>query len=154
MADLTLEEFKARTVMPAVSVEELEALAPGWIATQIAMTASWIYSRLRKRYAVPFSDPVPEGFKSWIVAIVTAKAFQRYGVDPRDPQYADISSDRKLALDEIKEAADSKDGLFDLPARQDTASTGITQGLPLAYSEATPYDWTDVQADTVRLTSG
>jgi hypothetical protein len=150
MTQLTLEEFRDRTVMPAVMVDELATAAPGWIENQITMSEAWIYSRLRKRYAAPFADPVPETFRAWVVVIVTVKAFQRMGVDPRDPQFETIAADRKMAFDEIKEAADSKDGLFDLPVRQDTQSTGISQGAPLAYSEASAYDWLDVQAERLR----
>ena len=150
MSELTLAEFRDRTVIPSAMVDELETAAPGWIDNQIAMTVAWVYSRLRKRYSVPFSDPVPETLKAWVTLLVTVRALLRLGIDPRDQQYASIEDDRKMALAEIKEAADSKDGLFDLPVRQDTVTTGITQGLPLAYSEATAYDWTDVQAERVR----
>jgi hypothetical protein len=54
------------------------------------------------------------------------------------------------ALAWLKEAADAKDGLIDLPLRADTTASGISRGGPLAYTETSPYAWTDVQAETGR----
>ena len=50
------------------------------------------------------------------------------------------------AKDEIKEAADSVDGLFDLPLIMAGAATSaITSGGPMGSSSASPYRWTDDQ---------
>ena len=51
----------------------------------------------------------------------------------------------KRTYDEIKEAADGKDGLFDIPIVEDLDSA-ITTGFVLGYSEQSPYTWTDVEA--------
>jgi len=50
-----------------------------------------------------------------------------------------------IAVAELKEAADSKDGLFDLPLRADTTATGVSKGGPRGYSEASPYTNLDRQ---------
>lgn len=150
MAYLTLAEFARRSIMPAADIDDLEAQAPGWIDTLLLSLSSLIDARLRKRYAVPFSEPVPEVVLSWLTRIATMRCYLRRGVDPRDPQFDAIKSDHDSAMLEIKEAADSKDGLWDLPPLQTTTTSGITSGAPLFYSESSPWDWTDRQAERVR----
>ncbi len=147
---LDLEGFTARTIMPSADVDAVVADSPTFIASRIAVAISWIESKLRKRYAVPFVDPAPEVVLGWIVALVTPEAYRRRGWDPGDAQSAQIEQDRKDARDQVQEAADSRDGLWDLPLREDDATSGIVAGGPLGYSEPGPYEWTDVQAEAVR----
>lgn len=145
-AYLTLAQFKTLTVMPSSFVDALEVAQPGWVDIQLLYWSDWIDSRLRKRYAVPFVAPVPLAAQGWLTRIVTVRCYLRRGVDPTDQQYADIKADDVAARDELREAADSDAGLFDLPLRADlTATSGISQGNPRAYSEQSPYAWTDVQ---------
>jgi hypothetical protein len=93
--------------------------------------------------------PVPEIILGWITSIVTPDVYRARGVDPQDPQYALLEADRVRVVGtdgkggELREAADGKDGLFDIPIN-DTLPTAVTEG-PLAYSEASPYAWTDVE---------
>lgn len=146
---LTLTEFRAITTMPWGDVDDLEIAAPGWIVNQVIVVSGLIDGRLRKRYAAPFEVPIPDIVRSWAARIVTLRAYLRRGVDARDAQFQVILDDATRAEAEIKEAADSKDGLFELPIRQDLpTSGGIARGGPLGYSEASPYTWTTVQADT------
>jgi hypothetical protein len=91
------------------------------------------------------ATPVPEIVLGWLTLFVTYDAYRKRGTNPQDPNIASLIEDCKTAADEIKEAADSKDGLFDLPTSEDTDSA-ITTGYPLAYSETSPYVWTDVEA--------
>lgn len=150
---LDLDGFMARTVMPSVDVlaiEDAETGTPGWIASRIAVATSWIESKLRKRYAVPFDAPVPEVFYGWVVAIVTPEAYRRRGWDPGEAQSAQIEQDRKDAREQVQEAADSETGLYDLPLRADLTTTGITLGGPFSYSEQSPYSWMDLQVETGR----
>jgi hypothetical protein len=147
---LDLEEFKARTVMPAEDVDDLERSYDGFIARRLVIATSRIYTRLRKRYAVPFATPVPEIVLGWIVAIVTVEAYQKRGWNPSDEQSQQILEAATTALAEVKEAADSNEGLFDLPLRQDTTAEGISKGGPFFYSESSPFDWLDVQREAVR----
>ena len=53
------------------------------------------------------------------------------------------------AKSEVTEAADSEEGKFDLPLRQDTTATGVSKGGPLGYSEVSPYTWTDRQREAL-----
>lgn len=144
-AYLDLATFKLLSIMPASYADEIEALEAGWIETQLNYWSRWIDSRLRKRYAVPFEAPVSEVVTGWLTRIVTLKCYQKRGVDPTDAQFADVKDDAEHAQQEIKEAAESRDGLFDLPLRADDPSSAITKGAPLGYSEVSPYTWGDVQ---------
>lgn len=143
---LTLAEFRALSLMPTSDVDELEARAPGFIARQCEVATADVDARLRKRYAAPFSAPVPLKVQAWCARLVTRVAYLKRGVDPTDPQFAAYVADAESVNAELKEAADAEFGLFDLPLRQDTTATGLRAPTPLSYSERSPYVWTDVQA--------
>lgn len=149
MADpyLTLAEFRDETAMPPEDVDQCEARFKGYIERRILRWGAFLDARLRKRYAAPFESPVPLAIVGWVTDLVTVDVYLRRGTNPQDPSIAEFVADRNRALDEIKEAADSEKGAFDLPLRADTTTTGITQGGPFGYSEATPYDWLDVQRE-------
>lgn len=149
-AYLTTPEFKSLTAMPSTRVDDLESVAAGYLSAQLTHWSSWIDSRLRKRYAAPFASPYPEAVKLWLAMIVTPICWIRIGVDPNDPQWASVTELEKSAKEQVLEAANSETGLFDLPLRQDTTDTGISKGGPLAYSEQSPYAWTDRQRETGR----
>jgi len=149
-AYLTLAEFKARSLMPQSDVEALETAASGWVDGQLEYYSRAIDARLRKRYSAPFAAPVPEAVREWLTRIVTVRCFLRRGVDPADPQFAAIADDATEARAEIKEAADSVEGLFDLPILDTADASGVSKGGPLSYTEASPYVWTDKQVDTGR----
>ena len=147
---LDLPGFRGLTIMPSGDVDLLEATVPGWISIQLVHASRWIDSRLAKRYEAPFASPFPEAVGAWLARIVTLRAFLKRGVNPTDAQFVEIKADADQAVAEIKEAADSEDGLFDLPLRADTSSSGISRGGPRVYSEASPYVWTDLQVDMGR----
>lgn len=147
----TLDEFKARSTMPPEYVDEIEERSPGFVMAAIESVSSLdINARLRKRYEVPFALPYPEAVKTWCARIVTMQCWKRRGYDPTDQSMQDAVKDRDEAKAEIKEAADSNEGLFDLPLRNDTTATGISKGAPFGYSEQSPYVWADAQVDTAR----
>lgn len=151
MGYLTLDEFKTRSTMPSENVDRIETASAGFTLAQIESVSRLdIDSRLRKRYAAPFSDPYPEAVKTWCARIVTMLCWERLGYDPTDESMDRAVKAHDAAKAEIKEAADSTDGLFDLPLRADTTATGISKGGPLGYSEQSPYVWFDVQVDAAR----
>lgn len=140
MGYLTLAEFKLRSTMPSDYVDEIEAAAPGFVLAQVESVSTLdIDSRLRKRYACPFTAPYPEAVKTWCARIVTQICWERRGYDPTDQSMERSVRASDMAREEIKEAANSNEGLFDLPLRADTTTTGIAKGAPLSYSEASPY---------------
>ncbi|AKF06074.1 phage protein Gp36 family protein [Sandaracinus amylolyticus] len=147
MPYLDTNGFKALTMMPSTSVDELEVIAPGWLSAKLAAKSRWIDSRLAKRYAVPFdeSNP-PEAIRDWLARIVTLSAYLRRGVDATDEQFVEIQKDAEKAEQEVLEAANAETGLFELPLRSATNEHGITRGGPRSYSEASPYVWRDQQA--------
>lgn len=147
MAYLDFEAFKSRTLMRPADVDALEAKRPGHIAILLEDDTGWLNARLRKRYAVPTQEPHPVVLLRWLTQIVTLKALLAFGFDPESKQDSLIEKQHDLAVAEVKEAADSNEGLFDLPLRQDTTSTGVSKGGPLAYSEASPYTWVTNQAE-------
>ncbi len=147
---LTLDEFKALSLMPSSDLDSLEEVSPGWIDSQIEYWSAQIDSRLRKRYAAPFSSPYPLAVQGWLTRIVTVRCYLKLGVRPSDEQFAEIKADADTATAEIREAAEAVAGLFDLPLREDTTATGIAKGGTAVYSETSPYSWTDVQADAAR----
>lgn len=104
-------------------------------------------ARLRKRYIAPFASPYPRVVTKWLGRIVTPLLYLKRGVDASDEQYVEAVRLATKADEEIQQAADAVEGLFELPLRQDQQTAGVTRGTPLGYSEATPYDWTDRQAE-------
>lgn len=147
MAYLTLAEFKDASVMPDEDVDALDDRYPAFFGVQLANESARIDARLRKRYAVPFESPYPLAVVRWLAALVTERAYLKRGVDPNDAQMSRILEDAKDARTELEEAANSVEGLFDLPVRADSTSSGISKGGPLGYSEASPYVWKDAQRE-------
>ncbi len=150
-AYLTLAQFKIRTELPEVDIDWLESAYSGFLSSKLEECSGWIDARLRKRYAVEeWAAAPPSAVLRWLGQMVTHLAWQKRGGDPA----GDVSSAYKEAADaartEVKEAADSEEGLFDLPLRQGSSASGISKAGPFGYSEASPYAWTDVQAEAVR----
>jgi hypothetical protein len=145
-AYLTLAEFKALSVIPSEYVAATETLSPGWTLAQLTLESARIDARLSKRYAVPFQLPAPVCVQGWLAKIVTVSAYLKRGFDPTDRQGEMYLADRDGALAEIKEAADAENGLFDLPLRDDLVASGVTRGFSKAYSEQSPYVFTDGQS--------
>lgn len=129
-------------------------MQPGWVDGQLQYWSAWIDSRLAKRYATPFDTPYPVAVKGWLNRLVTLRVYLRRGVDPGDRQVAEIKLDAESAQAEIKEAADAKDGLYELPLRADTTAGGVKRGTPRVYSEASPYVGFDVQKERGRREDG
>jgi hypothetical protein len=87
------------------------------------------------------ATPVPESFLDWLTVLVSNDVMWKRGTNPQDPAIVALTERRKQVLDEVKEAADSKDGLFDLPISDDEQSA-ISSGGPMGTSNASPYAWT------------
>jgi hypothetical protein len=106
-----------------------------------------IHDRLRKRYATPFASPVPTIILRWFRDLVMPRLYEARGWDTTDAQAKSILDREQRANVQIEQAADSKDGLYDLPLNAGTAMSGISLGGPIGYAEASPYTWADLQRD-------
>lgn len=146
---LDVAGFRARSVMPGPDTDQLEITDPGFLNTCLEDWSDYINARLRKRYAVPFASPPPPIVLRWLVRLVTRDAYAKRGFNPSAPSDKDSILDAATRAEaELKEAADSKDGLFDLPLRDDAqGQSGVVAGGPLGYSEQSPYVWADRQRE-------
>jgi hypothetical protein len=145
-----LATVKSHSVMPSDDIDALNAAEPGWILARALSLEGDINGRLRKRYAVPFSTPVPEAALNWLGALLDPEMYLKRGINPSDEQQARIEKRAETADKKITEAADAEKGLFDLPLRQDTTDTGIEQPTTLAYSEQSPFTGKHKQLDAVQ----
>ncbi len=147
---LDVAGLKALIMMPDEDVDDLVERYPTFVAAQLEVFTGEIYSRLRKRYKTPFVDPVPMVAKGWLAVLIAPVLYARRGVDPSDSQMQELREEAARVREQIKEAADAENGLYDLPLLDTADGTAITKAGPLSYSEASPYSWTDVQAEAVR----
>lgn len=92
------------------------------------------------------STPVPEVILKWLNYLVSYDVLERHGANPADPFVARRAADRDTAKKELEEAANSRDGLFDLPIQDDEGSA-ITTGGPAFYSETSPYVGQDQEGE-------
>lgn len=95
------------------------------------------------------APPVTETVLRWLVAIVTWNAMCRRYRNSQDPALVTFKDEYDQALAEMREAADSKDGLLELPTTEDQGSA-VALASPLGYTETSPYVWQDVQEQTGR----
>lgn len=91
------------------------------------------------------STPVPAIALGWLARLVDVDVWDKRGTNPQDPTIDRWAQQRQEALDEIKEAADSKDGLFELPTSDDVGDSAVTHAGPLSYTEASPFVGADQQ---------
>jgi hypothetical protein len=100
-----------------------------------------VYS-LDNLYSAP--TPVPEAVLGWITTLVSLATLRKHRVDSNDPMVTLMVDETKVALEEVAQAANSNDGLFDLPIN-DSSDSGVKTGGPLWYSENSPYVGADLQ---------
>jgi hypothetical protein len=144
---LTDDEFKLRTLLPSTVVDGIESKTPGWLRAQIIGVSARVEARLGKRYPVWVAPDYPEALKQWVVDIVSANAWLKRGMSQTDDAFAEFKNRHDQAYDEIKEAANSDTGLFDLQRTVDGAqSSAIEYGGSHCYSEQSPYAALDRQA--------
>lgn len=150
MPYLTPDTYQQLSIAPKLYHQEVEIQHRGWLEGQIEFWGAWIDSRLKKRYAAPFAAPpnTPPVVLGWLARLLDAELYLKRGYDPTDKLNDKIDARAEEARAEIKEAADSEKGLFELPLRADEpAATSINRGAPLGYTEVSPYTWSDVQRE-------
>lgn len=95
-------------------------------------------------YSAP--TPAPEIALGWLVAMLDVDVWTRRGTNYSDPAIVEAVAQRTEALGEIKEAADSKDGLFELPLNdQVQGGAAVIRSAPVAYTETSPFASADLQ---------
>lgn len=149
---VTIEDIKDLGTLAAEDIDEIERLYPG-VTLRIATKVSAHFdSRLAKRYAAPFQAPYPDVIIDNVARVVAYRLALKRGFNPSSEQDQLIEKEKEEALAWVKEAADSKDGLIELPARQATPPdvAAVNAGGPLGYSEPDPYTWTVLQAEAAR----
>jgi len=142
----TLVEFRTATLMPDEFVDECEARYPGFIDNRLLLVSARIDSALAKRYNAPFQSPYPIAVCDWLTRIVTHDVWLKRGRASTDEDANMYLTDRDGAWADIKEAANSETGLFDLPARANTDESGIARGFPRGVAQQSPYAWSVSQA--------
>ena len=146
---LTPSTFTDASIMSPEYATAIETMHPGWMALGLTRWSNWIDARLAKRYTTPFdADSPPPVVQEWLNRLFTHRCYLKRGVDSTDAQVEALAADAKAAADEITEAANAKDGLFELPLRADAPGvTGVSRGDVLSYTEASPYTWSELQRD-------
>jgi hypothetical protein len=135
-----LPTFRSLSVIPGVDVDGIESENPGYIEARSGIHQDWLEAVLAKRYAIPFTDPVPGIVKGWIVALVTPEVYGRRGFNPSLAELQPMLDASTRAVAEVKEAANSQTGMFELPLREGGDIAGsVTKGGPQFYSETSPY---------------
>ncbi|HEY1956043.1 MAG TPA: hypothetical protein VGH28_10525 [Polyangiaceae bacterium] len=115
---------------------------------------SRILAYLRKRYDVTQIDETnpPDALLDWIARCVLPDMWRARGANPSDAQTAAAIDDRTDALKDVQvEASDASTGLIELPLANDEAGSGVSQGGPYGYTEASPYVAFDVQRATAEF---
>jgi hypothetical protein len=146
-----LASVKRQSVMPTADIDDLEARESGWILGKALSLQGLLDARLRKRCPVPFVDPVPDAVLNWLGALLDPEMYLKRGINPSDQQQILIDARRERAERDLAEAADGNIGKFDLPARQDTTDSAMTEPSTLAYSEQSPFTGKHRQFDSVRF---
>lgn len=146
----TIDQVKTFGVMPAEDVDDLEARYPGVVAANVTGISGQFDASLVKRYAAPFVAPYPDSLIFNVVQVVVLRLYLKRGFNPSSAQDAQIIKLADAAMAWLRDAADSKDGLVELPIRQQTGPSAVNSGGPLAYGEASPYTAMDQQSLAVR----
>ena len=94
------------------------------------------------------ATPYPEAALGWIVDGVSVDVLRKHGVNTQDPQIMQVFERFKEVWGpdgEIFQAANSQEGLFDLPDNDKDGATDISSGGPLFYTESSPFVSADQQ---------
>jgi len=139
--------------MPAADVAQLESIEAGFLQTSLDDNWDWICDRLRKRYNIAQIQTAPNRtVLRWLTKLVTRDAYDKRGNNPSAASDAEaIYKAAERVEAEVEEAADSRDGLFELPLLPGQSPSGVSRGGPLSYSETSPYVSTTIQAVNGRV---
>lgn len=146
----TLQDVKFIGIMPSEDVDELELRYPAIVQKFSTMVSNRFDSMLVKRYAVPFETPYPPAIVTAVCHVVAYWLFLKRGFNPSSQQDMLVKelADEHLAW--VKDASDPEKGLVELPLKAaPLGPSAVSAGGPLAYGEASPYRWVDLQAQAL-----
>lgn len=89
--------------------------------------------------------PVAEIALGWLVSMVDVDVWDRRGANAQDPTIARYVAKVEKAETQIAAAANSQEGLFELPLNDAESASAVQHAGPLSYSEASPYVGADRQ---------
>jgi len=127
---------------------ELDAKWPGKLQALCSAASGWVDSRIGKRYVRPVPNP-PDIIRKLTAWLVEPEAFMALGIRPSDEQWTLVEKHFEFVHEQLKEIADAKDGLYDLPLSANDDSSGIVAPVTLGYSEQSPYTSRHKQYDAV-----
>lgn len=109
---------------------------------------SHIKARLVKRYSVESdfqSGDVPEKITEWLVILTDVDVWKCTGGIPEGREDGWADKDRERVDAETKEAANSDDGLFELPLRASDSlgKSAVNKGGPHVIKFTTGFDYFD-----------
>ncbi len=137
--------------VPSSVLTEFATANPGRLEAMAVAISRLMDSYLFKRYATPFADPVPEVVKFHGTQIMSHQLRIIIGFDPGSAQDEQIVKARDAAFAWLEQAANSRDGLVELPLREPAAGKGDTSGVSRrrarAFSYTKPMDWHRGQKD-------
>ena len=144
MAYVDVTDFRLLTPIPSADLDTLETAEPGATVRALAAGDGYVDARLRKRYLVPLTAPVPEPVKAIVSAVATRLLYAKIGVQASSEVAKFIADDFENAMKFLRELADGADGLAELPLRADLTTTeGVSKGGPFACTGESPYAWLD-----------
>lgn len=131
--------------VPGDVLDEFELAHPLRIDGMIESISRLVDSHLFKRYATPFSDPVPEVVKFHVAQIMSHQLRVIIGFDPGSRQDEQIVEARNAAFAWLEQAANARDGLVELPLREPATgkrdAAGVTRRKARAFSFDSPMAW-------------
>jgi phage gp36-like protein len=135
-------------ILPPEDIDALEAARSGVVESVCDRVSRLIDARLAKRYKTPF-DPVPIAVRDCAEQLATVRLYRIRGAQPGTEIEQSIKDTQEAADAWLKEAADSKDGLIDLPVRDtDSADvSAIDRGGPMCESDLDAYAWMDADRE-------
>lgn len=151
-AYVDLAYVKSVGSMPSADVDAVNDLFPGTFTT-IAESVSRLFDgRLAKRYTTPVENP-PEELKLHVAHVILWHFWNKRGRNASSEQDSlVIDGNKDAAMAWLEELADSENGKIELPRRVvgKPDADQITKGAPFVYSESSPNEWIDRQAEAVR----
>lgn len=133
-------------------IDRIELQEPGITMERAEAITATANTRLSKRYRTPFNVQNPPLALIKYVAVMTSGEllFSVRGINPESDQSDQAKDAMARAELWLTAAVDTKDGDAELRAAESgLGDSAVNVGGPLAYSEASPYAWTDRQRERI-----